>query len=319
METAQVESTTPADPGQGATTEPAAAAPVDAGTQPSTPAEPVAGVQPTTPEATTQPDGGQGLIAPYLEGVDEAHRDIVTDVLEKYRKDSDANVTKRFEELNGFKQYAESPEALQAPVFLYERLMEEPLETIQWVLERFETEAGVDLKSQLKAALTGEPAEPAPTAEPTDDPDDRPLTRREWEQLEQQREQDRQAEQQTAQRRELAEGWLNEAAQTHGLTLTAGTDVAVRHAILTHAAQLLPTFKSHGAEAGKAAIATAVEAFVNTYRGGPKAASDTTPTPEPKVADGGTPPAPSEVTDLTDEKARKAYMLAMLQGSKNQE
>lgn len=299
-EPAATEPTTPADPGQGA---PPA--------EPATPEPQSGSVQPTDPGTEAQPPAGQDLIAPYLEGVDEAHRDIVAERLEKYRKDSDANVTRTFEQLNSFKQYAEDPQQLEVPVTLYENLMDKPAETIKWVIDRFQTEAGLDLKSQLKEMLSEEPATPAPEP-PGDgtDPNDpnRPLTYAEWQRLQ---EEQKQAQQQEAARQEQTKtvnGWLANSAKKHNLTI-GEEDAALKEAILKQAAQLMPQFKQFGDEAGQKAVDTAVEAFVNRF--GSKQATPTDPPPEPKIADGGTPPAPPEET-LEDPAARKAFMRRML-------
>lgn len=305
--------TTPTPDGQGT---PAPAEPTTPVTpEPTAPAEPE-DVQPTD-APTTQPDGGQGLIAPYLEGVDETHRDAVADVLERYRQDSDAQVTHKFEALKQYQQYAEDPTQLEVPVALYENLMEQPLQTVQWIIERFKTEGGIDLGSQLLEALNAEPAEPATETTPAeDDPKDKPLTMAELERYEQEKAQQARQSEDSQRRRELAKGWLDEATTSAGLELGEG-DVSVRHAILSHAAQLAPQFKHLGEKAGQEAIKTAVEAFTNRF-------GKTTPgtpgeqTPEPVTANGGTPPAPAEA-DMTDPKARREFMKSILTAQNSQE
>lgn len=308
----------PTDAGQGATPVEPAAPEVTPAPEPVTPSSeaPDGGVQPTPTDATQQPQhGGQELIAPYLEGVSEEHRDVVADALERYRQDSDANITKRFEELNRFKAYAEDPQALETPVALYENLMEDPKGTVQWILDQFAA-GGIDLRSQLLGeAPAGDPAPAAPGSE-GETPEDKPLTVAEWQRLEEEREAAKQQKAETERRRELAKGWFEEATKQHGLEV-GEQDIAVRQAILQHAASLIPQFRHLGDEAGKAAVTTAVEAFVNRFgKTTPAPAGD--PTPEPTVAAGGTPPAPVE-PDLTDPKARKAWMLQRIGGSQNQE
>jgi hypothetical protein len=306
--------TAPTDTGQGLAPAPEVAAPQGVVPEGGAPE-----VQPTDPGVTAQPDGGQGLIAPYLEGVDEANRDAVADVLNRFRADQDAQVTGKFEDLNRFKQYVpegQGPDYLDLPVALYENLLEAPLDTVQWIVSQFESR-GVGLKEQIIAALQGEaPGDLAPV-DPAPD-DDRPLTRAEvaaeFQRL-RDAEQAQTAEQQQAQeRRQTAEGWFNEATEKFGLEVGA-EDVAMRQAILTHAAQLLPQFRHLGETAGKQAIATAVEAFSNKYGSKvPAPAGD--PATEPTLAVGGNPPAPSE-PDLTDPKQRRAFMMAQLAGSQN--
>lgn len=302
--------TSPATDSQGtAPAEPAA--PVD--TTPATePAD--GGVQPSA-DAKTQPDGGQGLIAPYLEGVDEAHRDAVADVLERYRKDSDAEIGTKLEALSRFQQYADDPSYLETPVALYENLMQSPLDTVQFILEQFETEAGINLKAQLLEALNT-PDEPDPQADPETDPKDKPLTVAEWERLQEQKAQEERQAAEAQRRRELTKGWLDEAAETAGLELT-DEDTGLRRAILEHAAQVMPKFKHLGEQAGQKAIQTAVEAFVNRFGntppGNPGGEGN-----EPVTANGGTPPAP-EQSDLSDPSARKAFMKQALAALQTQE
>ena len=301
--TLPAQDTAPADVSQGVEPE-APAAPE--GVQ----AEPTVDVQPA-PDAQAQPDGGQGLIASYLEGVDETHRDVVADALERYRQDSDARVTKKFERLNSYEAYGD-PDQLETPVALYENLMEKPLDTLEWILGQFQ-EAGIDLRAQLLEEASATPSE-AP-AEPTDNPDDRPLTVAEWQRLQEEQAATQAQQAEAAQRRKTAEGWFTEATKAKGLDLS-DEDIAVKQAILQHAAQIIPKFRQHGDEAGKYAIATAVEAFVNRFGKSNPAPAD--PSTEPKLADGGTPPSPPQV-DLTDQKARRAYMLQRLKVGSSQE
>lgn len=293
----------PVEPGQGVET--------TQESSPETSVESTPDVQPDEPQA--QPDGGQGLIAAYLEGVDEPHRDVVADALNKYRADTDARVTKKFEQLNAYQQYAPDPQQLETPVALYENLLDRPLDTVKWIFDQF-SEAGIDLRAELLKE-SQEPTEaPQPQTDPTDDPD-RPLTYAEFQKLEQQRVTQAQEQQAQEHRRVTVEGWFNEATASKGLELS-NEDVAVKQAILTHAAQLLPKLSKYGNEAGKVAIETATEAFVNRF--GKPAASKQDPPPEPRLADGGTPPAPP-APDLSDAKTRKAWMLAQLTGANTQE
>lgn len=304
---------TPTDPGQGVET--ADPAPQSAPEAQPAAQEPSPEVQPAD-DAGAQPDGGQGLIASYLEGVDENVRGTVADVLERYRQDSDARVTKKFEQLNAYQQFAQDPAELETPVALYENLLEKPADTIRWIFDQF-SDAGIDLKAELLGEAQAAPeAQPQPTSEGTPDDPDRPLTRREFEQLQQEQQQRAQQEQEASVRRKTVESWFNEATTEKGLEL-GDQDVAVKQAILQHAAQLLPQLAKYGDEAGKHAINTAVEAFVNRFGKNASEPKDT-PAPEPRLADGGTPPAPQQV-DLSDQKARKQWMLQQLVGANSQE
>lgn len=303
--------TTPTDVGQGAEP-PAAPEPQPQAEAPAT--DP--GVQPPS-DAGAQPDGGQGFIAPYLEGVEEGVRDTVADVLERFRQDQDAQVTKKFEQLNAYQQYAQDPAELETPVALYENLLSKPLDTVQWIFDQF-SEAGIDLRAQLLEQATGQPQSQDPQAQPqsTQGDEDRPLTMAEFQRLQQEQQEQARQQQEAAARRETVKGWLDEAAQSKGLEL-GDEDVAVKQAIMTHAAQLMPQLAKYGEQAGKHAIDTAVEAFVNRF--GKNASSSTTdPSQEPRVADGGTPPAPQK-PDLTDPKARREWMLQRIAGSTTQE
>lgn len=277
--------------------------------------DPAPGVQPST-DAAPQPDGGQGLIASYLEGVDGAARDIVAEKLEAFRKDQDANVGTKLEELSRFKGYVPEGvgvEYLETPVALYENLMESPLETVQWILSEFQKQ-GTDLRAQLLEQAQA----PAPETPPegADDPN-RPMTRAEFEQLQQERETQATQTAENTRRRQVAEGWFTEATAKHGLDLGEG-DAAYKQAILQHAAGLMPQFRHLGESAGKAAIDTAMEAFVNRF--GKNTQAPATPsTPEPKLATGGNAPSPQAPADLADRATRREFMLAQLQAPSTQE
>lgn len=270
------------------------------------------GVQPRQ-DTQPQPDGGQGLIASYLEGVEGSARDIVAEKLEAFRKDQDANVGSKLEDLSRFRGYL--PEGagvdyLETPVALYENLMQSPLETVQWILGEFEKQ-GTDLRSQLIAAAE------APTEEPdaTDGADDpnRPMTRAEFEQLQQEQREQATQEAENTRRRTVAEGWFTEASKKHGLELGEG-DAAYKQAILQQAAALMPQLKHLGEAAGKQAIETSMEAFVNRFGKSTPAPADPH-SPGPKLATGGNAPSPQEPAELATQKDRRAFMLARLGSS----
>lgn len=302
--------TAPVEEGQGAS------APEGGSVEAELTQTPEPGVQPETDGAEEQPQAGQDFIAPYLADVPEQHREVVADVLEKYRKDSDANVTKKFEQLNAYQAYAPEPEMLETPVAIYENLMERPVDTLEWVIQRFQDEAGVDLKSQLleRLGVEGQASEEPTPASDEDDPN-RPMTRAEFEKLQQEQRESAQAERQRQQQIQTVEGWLSEAVKNHGLDIEEN-DVVLKEAILKQAATLMPKFKrQHGDDAGRVAVDTAVEAFSNRF--GRTSAPSPDPSPEPRVADGGMPPAPAEPTLETAED-RKRFMLSRL-GLNNQE
>lgn len=303
-------STALAGPDQG----PPAADPVEPATvatdtapevQPGTPPD---GAQSTPPEG-----GGQDFIAPYLEGVDESIRDTVAERLEQFRKDQDANVNKRFEQttsrLKAYEDLATDPAHLETPVALYENLMQDPKGTLQWVVEQFKTEMGVDLRAELLKEWGQAPTGEQPAGEQAQDPNDpdAPLTRKQFEAMQaEQRQQAQQAEQQ-AQARAQADGWLTEAAQKHGLEIGEG-DIVLKEAILRQAATLMPSVRD-----GQKAIQMATEAFTNRF-----APKTKTPSNAPKVAEGGSPAAPPKV-DWSDQRQRQDAMLSMLKAAQNPE
>lgn len=297
--------------GQGAPAEPVAPA------QPA--ADPAGSVQSPDPaqEQSQEPapaePSGQDLIAPYLEGVDPNIREAVAERLERFRQDTDANVNKRFEktstELKAYKQLAEDPAALETPVALYENLLQDPEGTLEWVVEQFQQEMGVDLRAKLLEKWVGQqrnPAEPEPTTAPTND-EDRPLTVKEWQRLQQEQAAQSQQEQQAAEARQRTEGWLNTAASQYGIELGEG-DVVLKEAILRQAATLMPSVRD-----GEKAIQMAVEAM--TTRFAPK--KDAAPASQaPRTANGGG-PATASAPDFTDQKQRREAMLAMLTAAQN--
>lgn len=257
------------------------------------------------PEAqSTETPSGQDLIAPYLEGVDDSVRDTVAERLEQYRKDADANFNKRFEQTSGqldaYKQYAEDPSQLEVPVGLYENLMSSPVDTLEWVAERFQQELGVDLRAQLLEKWGGQKPAEAPQGQ-EQDPAEQPLTRAQLEQWHAEQEQARQEQQAQAEARKTTEGWLQEATTAAGLELGEG-DIVLKEAILRHAAQVMPQVRD-----GKQAIQMAVEAITNRFA--PKAPKQQAPAP--KVATGGTAPG-QPAPDYTDQKVRREAMLSML-------
>lgn len=293
-------STALADAGQGALE-----APVTPEAPPPAAPETEPSVQSTEGAPEAQSDGGQDLIAPYLEGVDESIRDQVAERLERYRADADANFNRRFEEastaLQAFKQFAEDPAHLETPVALYDNLMQDPLGTLEWVAERFQSEMGRDLRAELQEKWKQATGETPPEGQPATDDADKPLTRKELEAWQREQQEETQRQEQQAQAKATTEGWLNEATQAAGLDL-GEDDIAIKHAILTHAATL-----NNSVRDGKKAIAMAVEAVTN--RLAPKTPKN--PQPAPKVAAGGGPAAPNQ-PNWSDKSQRVEAMLSML-------
>jgi hypothetical protein len=263
------------------------------------------------PQAQSQELSGQDLIAPYLEGVDESIRSTVAETLERYRQDADANFNKRFErtstQLKAWQQLAEDPSHLEVPLGLYENLMSAPVDTLEWVADRFQQELGVDLRAQLleKWGASKDPAS-APAEQPAD-PADQPLTRAQLEQWHAEQEQARHEQQAQEQARQTTETWLKEVTSAAGLELGEG-DIVLKEAILRHAAQVMPQVRD-----GKQAIQMAVEAITNRFA--PKAPKQQEPAP--KLATGGTAPG-QPAPDYTDQKVRREAMLSMLTAAQQQ-
>lgn len=281
------------------------------------PAAESAGVQPTDgAEAQPTPEpsgGGQDFIAPYLEGVDGPIRDVVAEKLEAYRRDADANFTRRFqqvqEQLQAYQQYGD-PDQLQIPVRLYDSLIQDPVGTLEWVIGQFR-EAGQDVTGQLLERLGGaqpqapqQPQQPATNGQQPADDANRPLTMADLQAWQQQQQQQLELRQREEQAKQQVNQWLDEAAQTAGLEL-GQDDLVLRNAILMHAQQLM----AQGQRDGRKAIGMAVEAVVNRFKTKPQASA---PEPTPRVATGGGPAQVRKDINWNDSRARREAMLAML-------
>lgn len=292
---------TPTDVDQGVAPDPTAEAPATVA------ADQPGDVQPTPAVQEEQPPSGQDFIAPYLEGVDDAHRNVVAERLEAFRKDQDAQVTKRFERLKAYEEYAQDPSELDTPVAIYENLLQNPLDTLEWVVDQFKQNMNVDLRAQLLEKWGKASEQPAEPAVP-DDPD-QPLTRSQFEALQREQAEKAQQEQAQAQAREKANGWLEQAASKYKIELGEG-DVVLREAILRQAAALMHQGQ---VKDGQKAIEMSVEAFSTRFA--PK--QQKTPTPALKVAEGGEPARPPQV-DWTDKRQRQDAMLAMLKAQQQE-
>lgn len=299
----------PEGAGQGA---PEGTVPAGGGAPAATLEQPAEGVQPTDAAPQEQPaPAGQDLIAPYLEGVDEAVRDTVAERLQRFQADSDRNANRKIEEqstaLNAYKQFAEDPSQLETPVTLYDNLMQDPKGTVQWVVDQFKTELGVDLKAQLLQEWGATPGETPAPGTPTEDPNDpnRPLSRADLEKFYQEQQQEQQTQVQQNEARQKTEKWLDTATKAAGLELSS-EDTVLREAIIRQAATLMPSVRD-----GEKAIQMAVEAISNRFAPKPKTPSTT---PAPRTANGGAPTPPADV-DFSDKKQRQAAMLSMLQAA----
>ena len=266
-----------------------------------------------------QSSGGQDFIEPYLEGLDPRIRPHVEERLEQFRRDQDAQVNKKFQKLNEqierYRQYAQDPEQLEVPVAFYTSMVNDPINTLDWFLNRYEQELGSDLRSEVLNMLTGnqgsegeQAQDGQQTPEPTNE-EDRPLTKAEVQEIlrqEREREQQERQQQQTQeQQRQQVNQWVDEAAKTYKLELDE--DDPLRQAIITEAGKL---FQGGKVQDGKQAIEMATEGLVKRLENKLKGNSKQQ-TPQPKTANGGQPPG-QQKPDVSDPKARQEYALSLL-------
>ena len=281
-----------------------------------------------------QSSGGQEFIEPYLEGLDPRIRPQVEERLEQFRKDQDAQVQKKIEsvnsELRGFKEYASSPEELEVPVAFYQSIVNDPLNTIEWLFDRFDQELGRDLRSEVQQMVMGngqstsqDGSQPQPATNDgqqgqlqtqegqQQDPSQQPMTKADVEAyFEQKRQEEQQAQQQREseeQQRQQVQGWVDEAAKRYSLPLEQ--DDPLRETIVAEAGKL---FEQGQVTDGKQAVEMATESLMTKLRnkiGGQQPQQLTTP----KIANGGQAPG-QQKPDLSDPKARQSYMEALLTG-----
>lgn len=259
------------------------------------------GVQPDEGGQQTEPSGGQGFIEPYLEDVPEEVRPTVEAKLDQFRKDQDAQVTRRFDQLQ---------QETEIPVTVYNALMNDPVGTLQWITERFQEDRGIDLRNQLLEQWGVQQGEPTGGGEEPDP--NKPLTQAELNEILEEREQARQQEiqnqQSEAQRLEqqtrTVHGWMDEAAKSYGLTFEDkdGTPDPLRTAIALQANEL----HNSGQARGKAAVEMVVEAFSKRF-GSTGGSNGGQPGTDPKVAKGGS-TVPAKDIDVSDPKQRRDRM-----------
>lgn len=114
-------------------------------------------VQPNDGQGNGVVDDPTGFISPYLENLDPSVQPVVHERLEQFRKDQDANVNRRLEQsatkLNEYEQLGD-PEQLQRANSVYSWLLSDPVSAINWVVEAYEQE-GVDIRGQLAGTIEG--------------------------------------------------------------------------------------------------------------------------------------------------------------------
>lgn len=283
-----------------------------------------------------QSSGGQEFIEPYLEGLDPRVRPHVEERLEQFRKDQDAQVNKKLEsvneELSSFKQYADSPDDLEVPIAFYSSMVNDPINTLEWLFDRFDQELGRDLRSEVKemvqsnASASGgeDPTQQLTQNQPgqtqqggNEDPSQQPLTKADldayFEQKEQERQEREDQKQQEEQQRQQVNSWVDEAAKKFSFPLDE--DDPMRQAIITEAGKL---FEQGQVKDGKQAVEMATESLVTKVKnkvGGSQKPNQLT---TPKVANGGQAPH-QQKPDINNPKARQDYMTALLTGGSSSE
>lgn len=284
-----------------------------------------------------QSSGGQEFIEPYLEGLDPRIRPHVEEKLEQFRKDQDAQVNKKLEsvneELSNFKQYADSPEELEVPVAFYSSMVNDPINTLEWLFDRFQQELGRDLRSEVQEMVMPGDASASGGTDPTqqltqsqpgqaqeggnEDPSKQPLTKADldayFEQKEQERQEQQKQEQQEEQQRQQVNSWVDEAAKKFSFPLDE--DDPLRQTIITEAGRL---FEQGQVKDGKQAVEMATESLVTKLKnkvGGSQKPNQLT---TPKVANGGQAPH-QQKPNINDPKARQDYMVGLLTGGAGSE
>lgn len=258
-------------------------------------------------------NSGQGFLEKYLADVPEDQRSIVEPVLEKYRADNDAKVNKKFEELR---------EETKVATAIHQSLLQDPLNTLNWIADRLQEEQGIDARAELMsrwkdAVSSGKVDELANEQTQELDPN-KPLTQADIDKILEEREQNRlqQQQQEEMSRRQAEEqhqtitSWIDDAAKKLGLGLddSNGED-PLRPVIIMKANEL----HESGVAKGQAAIELATEAIAKRFG---KSGGGSAKGSEPKVAEGGTVP-PSRDFDVTDAKQRKARMLEHFQATQS--
>ena len=256
-------------------------------------------------EGAQSGNSGQGFLEKYLADVPEDQRSVVEPVLEKYRADNDARVNKRFEELR---------EETKVATAIHQSLLQDPINTLNWVADRLKEEQGIDARAELmnrwkEAVDSGQVPNPEDDPSNQQDPN-KPLTQADIDKILEEREQQRlnQQKQEELSRQQAEEqhktitGWIDGAAKSVGLELddSQGED-PLRPVIIMKANEL----HESGVAKGQAAVELATESIAKRFgksRGENKGGS------EPKVATGGTTPPASDF-DVTDSVQRKARML----------
>lgn len=319
--------------------------------QPSTTPEVQPGTQPSTGAGTD--DSAIGFIAPYLEGLDPHVKPVVQERLEKYRKDSDAQVNQRLEQsaaqLRTYEQLGD-PSQLERANQLFTWMLEDPAGAIEWVVNAYQSE-GYDLVSELAGRLgqmgteqQGTPGQVAQQGSPQQGspqqatvPNTGALSGVEGQQqnttpqltAEQVREivqegmqsfQQMMHEQKEAERMaQEVDGYLNESASKYGIQFE-GPDDPVKTLMTQQALNLMRSGKTRDA---KTAFDLSGQALASRLRLTPgqgqqnngEQTQTTAPTTTGNAGEGVMPPAP----DLSDKKQRRDAALSLWNQMNRQE
>lgn len=287
-------------------------------------------------------EGGQDLIAKYLEGLDESTRSVVAERLEQFRKDADSNANRKIqdlsEKLQGFQRFTEDPDQLEPIVDLYAWLMEQPDQALPWLVERLNTDRGVPMETMRDPLMEklgiqqppsgGREAQPNGQQQSTseeEDPSDKPLTRGDLERFhEEQQQKERQQEEERQRREEAAKqlnSWTQEALEKFQLTERIPEDSPMREFIFQQAHKLMQQGQIRN---GRMAIETAVEQvaqYLGTQapKGGDSSTEQDGGTPAPRTANGGTGAQVPDSFDPQDKKSRVAMAESLLAAQSSQE
>lgn len=259
-------------------------------------------VQEVQSDEGSLPSEGQGFLEPYLREIPEDQRGVVEPILERYRQEQDANFNKRFEQIQ---------EDTRIPVTIYQYLLEDPVQTMNWIAERIAEERGLDVRSQLLQQWNEAQQGQVP---PNPEDPNQPLTQAQLDEILENREQDKLRQQQQQQfeqqqyqqQQKTINSWIDDATKKFSVPLDdANGEDPVRAIIIMQANSL----HEQGVAKGKAAVEMATEAVAKRFGSAPKQ-SGSDKGQQPKVATGGSAP-PGEGFDVGDPKQRKDRMMEL--------
>lgn len=248
------------------------------------------------------------IIAPYLEGVPSEVQTVVAEKLEAFRKDADRNANKKIqqqaEQLKSYEALGEADE-LELVLNIWQNLIADPVDTIEWLAERFSEEQDRDLKADLLKHFGAavDMAEETTSKDNTVDTLTKADVERMLEDLTEKLEKKSQEEAEYAEYVTQTEAWIKAAATNNNLQL----DEQDEEIIVRRATALI---EDGVVDNGKDAIDMATEAFANRIRELAKMNQKS-----PKIAEGGQPVNIAEDFDLDSASGRKAAAEAILKAA----